>query len=353
MDLYELLDSSPDPIIADSFVITNSKIKQYGEIVCSISGGSDSDIMLDICTKLDPEKKITYVWFDTGLEYQATKDHLKFLENKYGIKIDVIKAVKPIPTTCRTIGQPFLSKQFSSYIESLQKNNFEWEDKPLGYLLKKYCKTVPEEKAKKTPTHYFYYEGKYYRGCVKAIRWWCNDYKKDNGTMSKFNIGYYKYLKEYMIVNPPDFKISSKCCDYAKKKPVHEFLVNNKTELNLYGVRKAEGGVRSTAYKNCFTANECGTDEYRPIFWYTNESKKKYEDQYGVTHSACYDEYGLTRTGCAGCPFGRRFEEELEIIERYEPKLFKAVNNIFGKSYEYTRGYYKFREECKAREVNL
>ena len=347
MNLIELLDSSPDTIIADSFVITNTKIKNYDSIVCSISGGADSDVMLDICTKLDQDKKITYVWFDTGLEYQATKDHLKFLENKYGIEIKVIRAVKPIPTTCRKIGVPFLSKLFSYYIGLLQKNNFEWEDKPLDYLLDKYCTEVPEEKAKKSPSHYFLYNGKYYRGCVKALRWWCDDYKKDNGTVSKFNIGYYKYLKEYMIANPPDFLISNKCCDYAKKKPVHNYMSDNEIELNLYGVRKSEGGARATAYKNCFTENDCGTDEYRPIFWYTNETKIKYEEAYGVTHSACYSEYGLTRTGCAGCPFGRNFEKELEIIEKYEPKLFKAVNNIFGKSYEYTRGYYEFREKMK------
>lgn len=352
-DLFELLDSSPDILIADSFVITNSKIKNYDKIVCAISGGSDSDIMLDICTKLDPEKKIQYVWFNTGLEYQATKDHLKFLENKYGIEIKVINAVKPIPTTCRTIGQPFLSKQISKYIGLLQKNNFKWEDKPLGYLLEKYCEVVPEEIAEKSRRQYFYYEGKYYRGCAVALRWWCNDFKRDNGSMSKFNIGYYKYLKEYMVDNPPDFLISHKCCEYAKKKPVHGYISTNNIELNMYGVRKSEGGVRATIYKNCFTANDCGTDEYRPIFWFTNETKRKYEETYNVTHSDCYCVYGLDRTGCAGCPFGKNFEYELEVIEKYEPKLYKAVNNIFGKSYEYTRGYYRYREECKAREGTL
>ena len=33
------------------------------------------------------------------------------------------------------------------------------------------------------------------------------------------------------------------------------------------------------------------------------------------------------------------FEEELIAVEKYEPKLFVAVNNIFGDSYEYTRKY--------------
>lgn len=70
--------------------------------------------------------------------------------------------------------------------------------------------------------------------------------------------------------------------------------------------------------------------------------KLDYEKQRNVIHSKCYTEYGLKRTGCAGCPFGKNFEQELKIIEEYEPKLFKAVNNIFGDSYEYTRKYKEF-----------
>lgn len=74
----------------------------------------------------------------------------------------------------------------------------------------------------------------------------------------------------------------------------------------------------------------------------TNFTKK--EKHYGIVHSKCYTEYGLERTGCAGCPYGRDFEQELKIIQKCEPKLFVAVNNIFGGSYEYTR---KYREFCK------
>lgn len=53
---------------------------------------------------------------------------------------------------------------------------------------------------------------------------------------------------------------------------------------------------------------------------------------------------------CAGCPFGRDFEQELEIIQKYEPKLFVAVNRIFKDSYEYTRRY---REFCKMKNEEI
>lgn len=42
-----------------------------------------------------------------------------------------------------------------------------------------------------------------------------------------------------------------------------------------------------------------------------------------------------------------RFEEDLEIVKQYEPQLYKAAIAIFGKSYEYTRAYRKFRDAFK------
>ena len=112
--IEELLESCPkNQTIGDNLVRAWSKINssKYKNILCSISGGSDSDVMLDIVWRCDKDNKVTYVWFDTGLEYQATKDHLKYLEEKYNIKIHPYKAIKPIPSSCKTYGQPFISKQ--------------------------------------------------------------------------------------------------------------------------------------------------------------------------------------------------------------------------------------------------
>lgn len=103
--LEELLATCPEnQIIGDNLVKAWTKINSpiYKKIICSISGGSDSDVMLDICWRCDKNNKIIYVWFDTGLEYQATKDHLKYLENKYNIRIIRYKSVKPIPI-CRSV----------------------------------------------------------------------------------------------------------------------------------------------------------------------------------------------------------------------------------------------------------
>jgi 3'-phosphoadenosine 5'-phosphosulfate sulfotransferase (PAPS reductase)/FAD synthetase len=314
MDVIETLDN---PIIFESLELMERRLQnpEYKKVMCSISGGSDSDILLDLCARADKDKKVDYVFFDTGLEYQATKRHLKYLEARYGVEIKIEKAVKPIPLCCREYGQPFLSKFVSEAISRLQRNNFTWEDQPLEVLIEKYPK------------------------CKSALKWWCNE----NGENSRFNIERHKGLKEFMIANPPAFKISNKCCTYAKKKVAQNYKSENFVNLSLVGIRKSEGGIRVSAYKSCFTPNKDHVDEYRPIFWYTESDKREYESLFNIYNSDCYTKYGLTRTGCAGCPYGKNFEKELEIIETHEPKLFKAVNKIFGDSYEYTRKYIEFR----------
>lgn len=327
MDIDKLYDEGKLPKNYDiykSFLVTRDKFNKYENILCSVSGGSDSDVMMDLFCRFGKDK-VTFVFFDTGLEYKATKEHLKYLEGKYEVEIVRIRATKPIPLTCRDDGMPFLSKQVSENISRLQKHNFKWEDKPYEELLKEYC--------------YIDKNGEW-RGCVSALAWWCNE----KGDKSKFNINYNKGLKEFMIANPPDFKISQKCCKYSKKDPVKNFMKENDFDLNCYGVRKSEGGVRSSAYKNCFSDNTTKDkiDEYRPIFWFKDGAKVEYEEFFGVNHSKCYSEYGLKRTGCAGCSYNKDFDEELNILKEHEPNLYKAVNNIFGKSYEYTRKYREF-----------
>lgn len=303
-------------------MVTNKKVQEYDSIAVSVSGGSDSDIMIDMFTKCDPNRNIRYVFFDTGLEFQATKDHLDYLEEKYDIKIEREKAIKSIPTSCREYGQPFMSKHVSEMMSRLQRHSFKWEDRPFEELYKEYPK------------------------CKSALQWWCND----KGEGSFFNINRNKLLKEFIVLNPPEFAISNKCCDFAKKNLSRRYNKENEIDLNVVGVRKSEGGVRATRYKSCFDLKDEGQDEYRPLFFFTNEDKKEYKEYFDVTYSDCYEVWGMTRTGCAGCPYGRDFEDELELINTYEPRLFKAVNSIFKDSYQYTREYWKFRRAVEESE---
>lgn len=65
---------------------------------------------------------------------------------------------------------------------------------------------------------------------------------------------------------------------------------------------------------------------------------------------ACYTKYGMTRTGCVGCPFNRKLLDELSIIEEHEPKMLKAVSHVFKDSYEYTRMFREYVQKRKNEE---
>lgn len=284
------------------------------------AGGGDSDVMVDMMLRCGAKGKTDFVFFNTGLEYAATLEHLKELEQKYSIEIHRVNAVKSIPNCVKDYGIPFWSKFASEMIYRLQSHNFKWEDASFDVLIQKYPK------------------------CRSALKWWCN---VAQGSTTQYIIKRAPYLKEFMIENPPTFRISNKCCTYAKKKAFKEFSKSKHYDLSCTGVRCSEGGIRAAVYKNCFS-EAAGIDQFRPIFWLRDVDKEEYCKHYGVTHSKCYTQYGLTRTGCFGCPFGKRFEDELRSIQEFEPKLILAAQNIFGESYEYTRQYLEFRDKMKA-----
>lgn len=318
-DIFDLQNAT----VLNAILKAQDVLFRHDRVVVSISGGSDSDIVLDMVERNKREgQEIHYVFFDTGIEYQATKDHLVYLEQKYGIKIERIRAEKPIPLCVKEYGVPFLSKIVSQMIMRLQKAGFQWEDEPFEVLIKRY----PKSKS--------------------ALHWWCSEHKNLDKFVKQYDIDYYPFLKEFLMENPPQFKIADKCCLYAKKKVAKQVYKLHSADLDCVGVRKAEGGIRATQYKTCFT-QEVGTDHFRPVFWLTDEDKRFYEQEFGIVHSDCYTKYGLKRTGCVGCPFGRNCVDELKIIEAYEPRLYKAVMNVFGQSYEYTRKYREFRARKK------
>ena len=85
-------------------------LSTHNSVLVSVSGGSDSDIIVHmICTYFrDMLPKCHFVFFDTGLEFLATKKHLEYLENKYGIQINRRRGM-PIPRAIHKYGTPILS----------------------------------------------------------------------------------------------------------------------------------------------------------------------------------------------------------------------------------------------------
>ena len=228
MDGYRELIECGNLAIADMAQKCEAVFASHEKAHVGISGGADSDAMLDLCERVRKVQPIdiTYNFIDTGLEYKATRRHLSDLEQKYDITIRHTRAVDTIPVCIKRYGQPFMSKMVSEQISALQAYGFKWEDEPVAIL-----------------------RAKYPNAPISALKWWANEYHTKTGVMSSYCVGRNKLLKEWIIENPPDFRISARCCRRAKKLTKHRFLVDGHFDLDMYGTRKAEGGCSSLVWQ--------------------------------------------------------------------------------------------------------
>ena len=114
---------APDKFQAIMGIIA-TRLRQHPNAICSYSGGSDSDIMLDLIERtreafhLPPVK---YAFFNTGLEMAATKDHVKATAEKYGVEITTYRPKVGIVNAVRKNGVPFVSKIMSGGLSEWQK----------------------------------------------------------------------------------------------------------------------------------------------------------------------------------------------------------------------------------------
>lgn len=109
MKMDEFINQSQCMAAIDAYCKSRQVFKSGEKALVSISGGSDSDIMLDLLLRCErPDgMEFSFVWFDTGLEYQATKDHIAYLEQKYKITIEKKQAIKSIPYCVKQKGVRF------------------------------------------------------------------------------------------------------------------------------------------------------------------------------------------------------------------------------------------------------
>ena len=323
----EIVESAPNVRIEVTLLKVKKVLSEHRRIAISVSGGSDSDIIIDIIELIRPMLNcdVRYAFFDTGLEYLAAHRHLNYLEQRYNVTIERLKPRKTIPVACREYGVPFISKDVSEMMNRLQIHGFDWRDSPEN--------ATPEK----------------YGRCKSALDWYYSRRPLTINGKSKHNISRYKLLREFIMANEPDFAVSERCCDYAKKHPANDFHKEYRPDLIINGMRQAEGGRRAGSIKTCFTlgSEEKRPDAYRPIWYWSDEDKAAYKMWRGIRYSDCYEVYGLRRTGCVGCPCNSKAEQELTLVEPFEPQIVKAARSVFGASYDYKRRYVEFKQRQK------
>ena len=318
-------------------------LKEHPNAICSYSGGSDSDIMLDLVERTRimfglPE--IKYCFFNSGLEMKAIKDHVRDVENKYGVEITEYRPNKNIVQSTREYGIPFISKIVSSAMETVQK-------KELPFSVKEEYDNADDKAKIRQELRERYPKSE------QGINFLCCCNRDGEPRPNiQLVINSSKYLYEFMVENPCDFKISAKCCDYCKKQVAHK--VQAEYEMVITGERRDEGGMRSVPKSEdangtmCFSETSNGQFRLKPLYYVSDADKAWYKERYGIRYSDAYEVYGLKRTGCCGCSISARAVEDLEKIRPYEPNVVKAAWNIFGDSYRYRQRYNDFKKMKQA-----
>lgn len=320
--------------------IIAKRLKQHPKAICSYSGGADSDIMIDLIEqtrKIFNFPPVKYVFFNTGLEMQATKDHVRRTAEKYGVEIQEVRPKVNIVQATRKYGLPFVSKIMSAGLS-------EWQNKEIPLTIAQEYEEAEDKIAKRAELKARYPK------CESVINFLCccNSAGEPRPNI-QLVINSSKYMRDFIAENPPTFKISAKCCDYCKKQIAHK--VQKDYDMVITGERRDEGGMRSVPRKDnttlCFTETSSGQHRLRPLYYVSDKDKAWYKEHYNIRYSDAYEVYGLTRTGCCGCPISYKAVEDLEKIGKYEPNVVKAAWNIFGDSYRYRKAYNDYKEERK------
>jgi len=323
--------------------IVAKHLKQHPNAICSYSGGADSDILIDVIERtreifnLPPVK---YVFFNTGLEMKATKDHVKATAEKYGVEIETVRPKVNIVMASRKYGIPFVSKIMSAGLS-------EWQKKGVPLSVAQEYDQAEDKQAKRAELK------ERYPKCESVLNFLCCCNSKGEPRPNiQLVINSSKYMRDFIGEYPPDFKVSAECCTHCKKNVAHQ--IQKGYEMVITGERRDEGGMRSVPRKDntsmCFTETASGQYRLRPLYYVSDADKAWYKEYYGLRYSDAYEVYGLTRTGCCGCPISYKAVDDLELIRPYEPNLVKAAWNVFGKSYLYRQKYNAYKAERMEQE---
>lgn len=237
-----------------------------GKIYLSFSGGKDSTVLAHLIMMANLDKKIPFVFSNTGIELDAT---LRFVKDfPYGNKV-ILKPRKPFGVLIKEHGKPVLSKLKSEGLYTYQRHL----DEPL--------KTARA------------------RQMIIGVR--------ERGGELLGGKNSYKIANKHMHFIHPDteIKVGNKCCLYMKKYPFKDFEKENDMYGSFVGVRTSEGGVRSVVYKSCVKIKRNGDKEFvmsMPIIDWSDEMIDEFIKEYNIKLSDAYEVYGCTRTGWKTAP---------------------------------------------------
>lgn len=249
-------------------ILTKRRIKEFyekldGKVYISFSGGKDSTVLLDLVWNIYPD--VPAIFVDTGLEYPEIRDFVKEFDVKW------LKPHMTFKKVLDTEGIPVVSKRVARMLRDLQN-------------------PTPNNKASRN----LYLTGKKRNG--------------ENGSNS------FMLPKKWEKLIDAPFKISEKCCDILKKKPIKEYEKKDKLKPFI-GMMASDSYARTAVYLKKGCNSFSGRIQSNPLGFWTDESIWKYLKNYNKPYCKVYD-MGCDRTGCMFCLFGVHLEKEPNRFQR-------------------------------------
>lgn len=130
----------------------------------------------------------------------------------------------------------------------------------------------------------------------------------------------------YQFSEDFNLKVSKRCCDKLKKETSKHYLKDSGRSIVITGMRKEEGGLRST-HKNCVIKDkENNVIKFHPLFvvseewenWFINERHIQLCELY-------YPPYNFKRMGCKGCPYNINLQKDLNNMPENERKQCEII----------------------------
>lgn len=292
------MNSDNDFLLFDRLEVIKKTIEKYGEdnFYVSFSGGKDSTVLHYLLDMALPNNKIPRVFSNTGIEYFSIVNFVKKLQEN-DERIIMLKPSVNIKETLQKNGYPFKSKAHSKWVNTYQNNGMTWS-------IKNYIGEGDKQ---------------LYRPCPNILK--------------------YQFSEDFKI------NISDKCCLKMKEEPLLNWQKQNNKPYGIVGIMREEGGRRMGA--NCMSFKGNKLVNFQPLAKVTKDWEEWFIKEHHIELCELYYEpYNFKRTGCRGCPFAIKLQNELDLMEKYFPNERKQCEIIWKPVYEeYRRLGYRLKKE--------
>ncbi len=286
----------------DRLNVIHDVIKKHGEdkFYISFSGGKDSTALHYLIDEALPGNNIPRVYADTGIEYNAVKAFVKELQAQDD-RIEIIKPSVNIKQMLERDGYPFKSKEHSLFLSVYQNSG-------IGLTVNMYLNGN---------------RGKY--KCPKILK--------------------HQFKSDYTL------KISDKCCRRLKKEPFKKWSKENNKSIVMTGMMASEGGLRESI-QNCIITDKDGNlKKFHPLLKVSEEWEEWYIETRNIKLCKLYyHPYSFERTGCKGCPYALRLQEQLEVMYTLMLEEYRQCELIWKPVYdEYRRIGYRLKKNIQTK----